>query len=98
MPKRACDVVTPAEGFGENPRSLSFEDDTDDVWAVYPFVSGDAYKGDPEQISAAGGLLGRIHAAKSPEDFALKMSETVVAIGTTEIDQDVDGILNHGRA
>ncbi len=88
-------IVTPARGFGDNPRAFTTSDPGDDVWVVYPFIAGSAYRGDPRQIAAAGNLLGAIHATRAEEDFGLKQSETVVAIAATEIEQDMAAILQH---
>ncbi len=85
-------VVTPAEGFGENPRAIPSDDDVGGPWVVYPYISGEPYTGETAQISAAGELLGRIHATTPDGDFGLKRSETVVAIGAAEIDRDIEGI------
>lgn len=52
-------VVTPAPGFGENPRVFQ-HDDEEQVWAVYPFVQGSPYQGDTPHIRAAGDLLGKM--------------------------------------
>ena len=88
-------VVTPARGFGENPRAFHTRDKLDEVWIVYPFIAGNAYAGDSLEIGAAGDLLGRIHATGVHADYGLKRSETVVAIESAEIEQDLEGILKH---
>lgn len=88
-------IVTPARGFGENPRAFPTSETGDDVWVVYPFIAGSAYTGATIQIGAAGKLLGAIHGTRAEADFGLKQSETVVAIAATEIEQDMAGILQH---
>src|SRR5690242_9326240 len=58
-------LVTPAQGFGENPRAFHPGKDlnaAEEVWVVYPFIAGQPYTGDDVQIRAAGALLGAIHA------------------------------------
>ncbi|USQ77503.1 phosphotransferase enzyme family protein [Ornithinimicrobium cryptoxanthini] len=44
----------------QNPQQVG-----EDWWVVYPFLSGAAYAGTPEQIETAGELLGMIHASDS---------------------------------
>ena len=91
-------VVTPASGFGENPRAFHADNTFDEVWVVYPFLPGARYTGDPSQIRAAGDLLGSIHGAEPDADYGLKQSETVVAVEPAEIEQDISGILEHVNA
>lgn len=98
MAGQGVPVVTPAEGFGENPRAISTEDDAEAVWVVYPFVSGEPYVGSLDQISAAGALLGQVHAASPAREFDLKVSNPAVAVDEAEIDQDVEAILGHVAA
>jgi spectinomycin phosphotransferase len=86
-------VVTPAAGFGDNPRAFVDGEGRESVWVVYPFVAGETYRGDAAQIRAAGDLLGRIHAAGASTDFGLKISETVVPVGAGEIAEDMAGIV-----
>jgi spectinomycin phosphotransferase len=100
---RRLSVVTPAHGFGENPRGFQPDHDLaadDEVWVVYPFIAGEPYPedGDTVQIHAAGDLLGAIHAIGTDVDFGLKQSETVVAVEPVEIEQDTAAILGHVRA
>ena len=52
-------VVSPIRLETPNPQILGGE-----YWVVYPWISGDPYAGVPEQIRAAGDLLGRMHAAE----------------------------------
>src|SRR3712207_5060975 len=80
-------VVTPARGFGENPRAFNTDDTDDDVWVVYPFIAGSAYSGEPAQIRAAGHLLGAIQTTAAQADFGLKRSDTVVAIDAAEVEE-----------
>ena len=54
------DVVSPNPEFEPNPRTV---DGASGDWVVYPYIEGQPYSGTPEQIEAAGGLLGRMHAA-----------------------------------
>jgi spectinomycin phosphotransferase len=86
-------VVTPASGFGDNPRCFDDADEQQVAWVVYPFVPGRAYAGSSTQIRAAGELLGRIHAAGMNEAFGLKLSETVVPIAADELSTDIDSIV-----
>jgi Ser/Thr protein kinase RdoA (MazF antagonist) len=86
-------VVTPASGFGDNPRSFWDEKGQEEVWVVYPFIQGEAYQGDLAQVRAAGDLLGRLHAAGLEETFGLKVSETVVPIEAEEIAQDIETVV-----
>lgn len=51
-------VVRAVEVPAPNPQQVG-----NDWWVVYPWVAGDAYTGDPDQVSAAGDLLGRMHTA-----------------------------------
>jgi spectinomycin phosphotransferase len=86
-------VVTPAPGFGENPRVFQ-HDDEEQVWAVYPFVQGSPYQGDTPHIRAAGDLLGKMHAAGTNQDFGLKERETIVTIEAEEAEADTAQILH----
>ena len=86
-------VVTPAPGFGENPRAFQNEEGEEQVWVVYPFINGYPYEGDLTQIRAAGELLGKIHAAGMDKDLGLKQRETVVIIEAEEIKGDIEKIL-----
>ncbi|MGO1972760.1 MAG: phosphotransferase enzyme family protein [Propionibacteriaceae bacterium] len=54
-------VVRPAPLPVANPQQLG-----DDWWVVYPWIDGEAYTAQPEQVAAAGDLLGRMHAASVP--------------------------------
>src|SRR5262245_58561316 len=63
LAEKGIPVVTPAPGFGENPRSLPDDTGEEYCWVVYPYIEGEAYLGDLAQIRAAGDLLGKIHAA-----------------------------------
>jgi spectinomycin phosphotransferase len=88
-------VVTPARGCGENPRSFQDENGEEAVWVVYPYISGRSYQGSPEEIRAAGDLLGRLHAFRPEHNFGLKVSRTVVEIDPEEVKGDISGILGH---
>ena len=90
-------VVTPAPGFGDNPRAFPNEEGDEQVWVVYPFIDGSPYKGDLPQIRAAGELLGKIHAAGMDQDLGLKQRETVVTIEAEEIEADIEKILGFMR-
>jgi Ser/Thr protein kinase RdoA (MazF antagonist) len=85
-------VVTPAPGFGDNPRTFQ-QDDQEQVWAVYPFIQGSPYQGDTPHIRAAGDLLGKMHAAGIDQDFGLKQRETVVTVEPEEVEADTAQIL-----
>lgn len=54
-------VVSPLASIGTNPQQVG-----DDWWVVYPWIAGDAYTAQPDQVAAAGDLLGRLHAARAP--------------------------------
>lgn len=86
-------VVTPAPGFGDNPRVFQNDDGEEQVWVVYPFIYGYPYEGKIDQIRAAGDLLGKIHSAGREKDFGLKQRETVVTIEAEEIEGDIHKIL-----
>lgn len=89
LASRGIGIVSPASGFGENPRSFrSDHEDAEEVWVVYPFIEGAPYSGELPQILAAGELLGQIHSAGMRVDFGLKVSETVVAIAMQELEED----------
>jgi Ser/Thr protein kinase RdoA (MazF antagonist) len=88
-------IVNAASGVGENPRAFNTNDNSEEVWVVYPFITGNSYTGDLSQIRAAGELLGSIHSTKPQTDYGLKQTETVVAIEAVEIGQDIAGILEH---
>ncbi|HET9587532.1 MAG TPA: phosphotransferase [Anaerolineales bacterium] len=90
-------LVTPAAGFGENPRAFEAQDGSEEVWVVYPFVRGNPYTGEKAQIEAAGSLLGQIHALDYPGPSGLKIHETVVAVEEAEIEGDIQGILAQVR-
>jgi spectinomycin phosphotransferase len=91
-------IITPARSFNENPRAFNTPDKLDEVWVVYPFISGIVYTGDATQLGAAGNLLGEIHAIGAREDFGLQRNETIVAIEAAEIEQDTEGILQYVQA
>ena len=86
-------VVTPAVGFGDNPRVFQNDEGLEQVWVVYPFIQGQLYQGNPNQIHDAGELLGKIHAAGRDEDFGLNQRETVVIIEEEEIEGDIKKVL-----
>jgi len=86
-------VVTPADGFGENPRSFPGEDGEEQVWVVYPYIDGTPYRGSPEEIRAGGELLGCLHAFRPGAEFGLKVSPTVVEVEREEVEADVAGVL-----
>lgn len=90
-------IITPAGNFAPNPRAFKIRNNLHEIWVVYPFIVGNAYIGEMTQISAAGNLLGAIHAAATGEDFDLKRMETVAAIEAAEIEQDCQGILQYVR-
>lgn len=50
-------VVAPVPLPVDNPQLVG-----DDWWVVYPWVEGEVYRGDREQVRQAGDLLGRQHA------------------------------------
>lgn len=54
-------VVRPVSLAVANPQQVG-----DDWWVVNPWVDGSPYTGRPEQVAAAGDLLGRMHAAPVP--------------------------------
>lgn len=56
-------VVTPVPLPTPNPREIDGEH-----WVVYPWVSGDGFRGALEQIELAGDFLGRMHAAAVPTE------------------------------
>ena len=85
-------IVTPAPGFGDNPRVFQHEDQ-EQVWAVYPFIQGSRYQGDNAHIRAAGELLGKMHAAGTNQDFGLKLRETVITIEAEEAEADTVQVL-----
>lgn len=61
-------VVAPVDAGVANPVLIG-----ERHWVAYPFIDGSRYTGDIEQITAAGDLLGRVHAAEVealPPDFA----------------------------
>lgn len=71
-------VVTPVDLVAANPREVPADSDGDsdgggdtpDWWVVYPYVAGRAYAGTPEDVRAAGDLLGRLHAVELPAVLA----------------------------
>lgn len=83
-------VVTPAPGFGDNPRPFQQEQGDEEVWVVYPFIEGVAYRGDSTQIRAAGDLLGEIHAQGLQAAPGLTVRKTAEAIDADELAQDVE--------
>jgi Ser/Thr protein kinase RdoA (MazF antagonist) len=86
-------VVTPAVGFGENPRVFQNDEGKEQPWVVYPFIDGQPYEGNLTPIRDAGDLLGKIHAAGMDKDFGLKQRDTVVTIEAEEIEGDINKIL-----
>ncbi|MGP3929154.1 phosphotransferase enzyme family protein [Nonomuraea sp. KM88] len=56
-------VVTPLPLRVDNPAQVG-----DRVWVAYPWVDGRPYTGSPDDVAAAGDLLGRIHAARPAGD------------------------------
>lgn len=87
-------VVTPAVGFGDNPRVFQDDEGQEQVWVVYPFISGQIYHGNATQIRDAGDLLGSIHAAGANANFGLKQRETVVIIEAEEVEGDINKVLH----
>lgn len=59
-------VVTPDKRF--NPNTVK---NSDEIWVIYPFVSGSKYSGTKEEIISAGRLLGKIHTCNAEMDFGL---------------------------
>ena len=86
-------VVTPAVGFGDNPRVFQDDEGKEQAWIVYPYIAGELYQGNTTQIRAAGDLLGKIHAAGRNQDFGLKQREFVVTVEREEIEQDIKKVL-----
>lgn len=88
-------VVTPVALAGDNPRAFPPEAETGaEIWVVYPFITGDRYRGTPAEIRAAGQLLGAIHATASQIDWGLKPQETVVVVAADELAQDSTTVLD----
>lgn len=87
-------IVTPAVGFGENPRVFQDDEGKEQAWVVYPFISGQLYDGYTTQIRYAGDLLAKIHAAGTNQDFGLKQRETVIIIEAEEVEEDTKKVLN----
>ncbi|MGI5489745.1 phosphotransferase [Microtetraspora malaysiensis] len=56
-------AVTPLPLSMENPAEIG-----DRVWVAYPWVEGRPYDGSTADIVSAGDLLGRIHAARVPDE------------------------------
>lgn len=90
-------VVTPAAGFGDNPRPFQNEQGDEEVWVVYPFCAGIGYHASHIQIQAAGDLLGKIHALGVQAAEGLTLCKTVAAIAADEIAGDLDKILGFVR-
>lgn len=88
-------TVTPAPGFGENPRRFPAANGEEEVWVVYPFIPGTPYSGSLDEIRSAGELLGRLHAYRPQQDFGLKKITTVESIDQEEVEGDIAGILAH---
>lgn len=64
----ALPVVTPVDLATANPQPVG-DGDTADWWVVYPYIAGRPYAGTPDDIEAAGDLLGRIHAVELPDEL-----------------------------
>ncbi|NDL58942.1 phosphotransferase enzyme family protein [Phytoactinopolyspora mesophila] len=56
--ERGVSVVAPLELNKTNPALIQ-----DEHWVAYPFIVGTVYTASPDQISAAGELLGQLHSA-----------------------------------
>lgn len=89
-------VVYPASAFGENPRHFQADSAGEaEVWVVYPFIDGIGYNRLPQQIRAAGDLLGQIHLIGMESDFGLEVQAKVVTVDQAEIKQDIATISRH---
>jgi spectinomycin phosphotransferase len=55
-------VVTPVELPVANPATINGR-----AWVVYPWISGRPYAASPQDLAAAGDLLGRIHSVPIPD-------------------------------
>ncbi|MBB5773563.1 phosphotransferase [Nonomuraea jabiensis] len=63
LDEQGVEVVNPLTLIMDNPAEIG-----DRVWVVYPWIEGRTYQGSTADIEAAGDLLGRIHAAQTPDD------------------------------
>ncbi len=82
-------VVTPVKGISPNPKQVQ-----NDIYVVYPFIDGDVYIGEPEQIQAAGALLGQIHAlSPSVNTYQLKPYD-VYDFYDSEVEDSIRNITN----
>ncbi len=68
--------------------------DTPVAWVMYPFVTGHRYHGTAAELSAAGALLGRVHAFQPARDFGLAEHTTVRAFPAAEIDELMGAVLD----
>ncbi|MEO0970423.1 MAG: phosphotransferase, partial [Cyanobacteria bacterium J06639_18] len=88
MAKSGVKVVLPVSEITPNPVLID-----DYVWVAYPFISGRSYHGTPEDIIAAGRLLGHIHAAPIPNTFQLYQFSWP-NYDDVSIQEDINGITN----
>lgn len=86
-------VVSPVALTTPNPQPVG-----EDWWVVYPWVAGDAYRGDVEQIRTAGDLLGRMHA--TPVDIDALRGYTWTTSDRDDVESELAGLrealTNHG--
>ncbi|MFW5690916.1 MAG: phosphotransferase enzyme family protein [Chloroflexota bacterium] len=82
-------VVTPLDG----PRSLTEPDGTSTCWVFYPFVDGIPYQRTLAQISAAGDLLGRIHATGKKIDHGLPLRPRLDPLDADEVAAAFDALV-----
>ncbi|WP_054703590.1 phosphotransferase [Bacillus sp. JCM 19041] len=80
-------VVTPVKEMESNPKQIN-----NDVYVVYPFIDGDVYKGEPEQIQAAGALLGQIHAMSPAENTYQLKTYDVYDFYDYEVEESIENI------
>lgn len=80
-------IVSPATLASTNPKLVG-----DDVWVVYPFIEGEKYTGKPEQILAAGQLLGKIHAHSSSDNHEKLGEYDAFDFESNEIESDFSTI------
>lgn len=86
-------VVTPVELNRDNPQTVQ-----EDVYVVYPYISGSVYTGKNGEIYQAGRLLGQIHELSSAENHYQLDPYNVYDFTTAEVEESMTAIGENASA
>ncbi|WP_284141408.1 MULTISPECIES: phosphotransferase [unclassified Virgibacillus] len=89
--KHGIDIVIPVSLPTANPQQV----DEKEVYVVYPFISGETYRGTIHQIRDAGSLLGKIHALSPKENTYLLDTYDVFDFTLEEVEESIQKISQH---